>query len=221
VQKTNQIGVLARAILTRCSFLQLGVAALACLLPSIALADGHYSFDLSNSEAFLTAAALSLPSALVCAALEWSGTRRRIPLWVGVLAALAMIYSIASGPGYQAILEFDRDHFGGNLYNLGLIAVSVFVFNMLTVPPYGTLALVALVPNPRYRFVAVWGVSLLTVGLYMWLSSGKSVGGNNQSQGLIMIGTGAGVSLALWTLAHTLCQASLRRTESPAGGASH
>ncbi|MEO8135120.1 MAG: hypothetical protein ABI831_14195 [Betaproteobacteria bacterium] len=164
----------------------IATAVIAISPPALASFNGR--LDLGPGLTLLIAAAFSLPGAVLCAIIEWIGARRRPPTWVGALAAGLGIFCGTRALGWDP--RGDAGYF------------------LLAVPPLLTLALVALIPAPRPRLVAVWVTSLL--GLWLVAVALNSTGADPSDVAALPIG-GALVTLPLWQLVYLLRQASLRR----------
>lgn len=124
-----------------------GAAALALgLATESAWASFNGPIDLGFGTVFVAAAALALPGALLCALTEWIGARHRPPAWAGCVALGLAVYCLGRA------LRF-LPPFGDS---------GLFIF---PVPPLMTLALVSLVPAPRWRQCAVWCIAIGTIWL--------------------------------------------------------
>jgi hypothetical protein len=113
-------------------------------LATDACASFNGPLDLGFKTLFVAGLVVALPGGLVCVVTEWVGAVRQPPLWIGRVALTLGLLGLASlavaNPGGQ------------------LAACVVF-----GAPPVMTLALVTLLPAPRWRLGAVWLVSLASI----------------------------------------------------------
>ena len=141
--------------------------------------------------AFLAAAILALPGGLLCVLAEVIGARHRPPSWLGILALVLAVCCL--------LLVFRVIGPGGDR--------GWFIF---PVPPLMTLALVSLLPAPRWRLIAVWLVATSLLGLlahaFQQLGSATT-----PAEGLGVLLGGALSSMLPWQLAFVLQQRAWRR----------
>jgi hypothetical protein len=168
-------------------------AAMFCLVadPAAASFGGGGYLELGFGLAFAAAGVLALPGALLCLLAEWRGARRRPPLLLGVVALGLASYCLWRVGSWKP--------------GIGDTGIAIFVL-----PPLMTLALVTLVPAPRWRLIAVWCVAVGSLSLVLFKAQefGSS---KNTSEGIGALLGGALVSMLLWQLAFLLGQRSLRR----------
>lgn len=172
----------------------LGMAAALCLLPESASASFGGRMQLGFGFIFLAAALFALPGALLCLLFELVGARRRVPLWVGIIAAGLALYCAARAIGFGPRGDA--------------------VYFLLPVPPLMTLALVTFLRPPWLRLAAVWMVAALGIGLV--LGAEKYFGSTLDSAEpwALPLG-GAFMSLMLWQLGFFLRQRSRRDAAAP------
>lgn len=192
----------------------LATGALALFVPALVHADPPWG-PVGIGDAAQIAAMIATPIALVCAAVEWIfGFRRRLPLWIGLAACVALVLSQLGESGYTHLLAFDRAIFSGALYNHDLVAVICCVLNIFTAPVWGSIACAALVRTPGRRLAAAWTLSVLDLVLLFALSGPQA----NAAGSAATIATGAAVCMTAWTIAHLLARASSARGQEKRPG---
>lgn len=170
-------------------------AAFVSVLIVLAVAPAQASFGgsikLDPAFVFMVAAVVAMPGAVISLLAETIGARHRPPLWVGGLAlGIAVITLLVMlrvvGPGGDS----------------GVLVVFL--------PPLMSLALVSLVPAPRWCLVAVWcvaiGVAVLLVRVTQAPGAASSADG-----GYGALYGGALVSMLFWHVGFWLGQRWRRR----------
>jgi hypothetical protein len=135
-------------------------------------------FHFGPGELFIIGAIVALPSAILCVLAEAIFSRRRLPLWLTGLSAVAAVVSIALAVvAMNSAMRQNAD---------------LRIFLWFIVPPLVALALRGSVSARSPRLAAGWVIAVASLGL--------AAGRQTNSEAAGVLAGGAAVCLLFWTI---------------------